>query len=356
MSTSEEQLIGDTLRAFRQKHVEGVWEKLDVPDAERFGALWAGLAEIGVTLLGLPEELSGLALGPAARFDVLHQLGAAVPALGFALIAHVSATSLLSEAAKGALPASLAQAIVEERFALVGSPLDVHAVPDFATALNGRLTLHGTQRAGLAHPDWLVVPARDGERLRLCVVRANAAGVHFTSGTSSHGLRLVPFGELSLVHAALAPEHVFDWPRSPDLVREADGLVAALLAGITSELAVRAAEYALDRYQGGKMIHEHDAVQELVGPIELSRRTIRAMALATLSEDGPADAGASAFAVELVRRSGLDAVQTFGGYGYMEDYRVERYLRDANTLETCWIHASERKRAIARDRFAELRA
>src|ERR1019366_9139847 len=66
------------------------------------------------------------------------------------------------------------------------------------------------------------------------------------------------------------------------------------------------------------------------------------------------DGGASAFGVELVRRSGLDAIQTFGGYGYMEDFRVERYLRDANTLETCWIHASARQRAVARHRFAEM--
>ncbi|MFP5383351.1 MAG: acyl-CoA dehydrogenase family protein [Gammaproteobacteria bacterium] len=40
-------------------------------------------------------------------------------------------------------------------------------------------------------------------------------------------------------------------------------------------------------------------------------------------------------------------MQTFGGYGYMQDYRVERYLRDANTLETFWIHAAARERDAA---------
>ena len=81
---------------------------------------------------------------------------------------------------------------------------------------------------------------------------------------------------------------------------------------------------------------------------------MRAVALQTLAQDGRGDGGASAFAVERVRQSGLDAVQTLGGYGYMEDYRVERYLRDANTLETCWIHAAARQREIARARFAAM--
>ncbi len=102
------------------------------------------------------------------------------------------------------------------------------------------------------------------------------------------------------------------------------------------------------------MIHEHDAVQELTGPIELARRMLEVLAIAALSEERAGDGGASALAIDLVRQSGLDAIQTYGGYGYMEDYRVERYLRDANTLENSWIHAAARRRAIARARFAEM--
>ena len=66
------------------------------------------------------------------------------------------------------------------------------------------------------------------------------------------------------------------------------------------------------------------------------------------------DGGASAFLIEHARQAGLDSVQSFGGYGYMEDYRVERYLRDANTLETFFIHASATTRRIAATSFAEL--
>jgi alkylation response protein AidB-like acyl-CoA dehydrogenase len=354
MSTGEGALIRGTLRSFRRQRIEADWDALNAPDAGLTLGLWRELQQLGVTTLGLPETAGGLALDAESRFDILHELGAGAPALAFALVSHVTALALLHEAGGGRLPAPLDAAAIQDRFALVGSPLDRTPEASFRLVTNGHPSLSGSQRVGLPYPDWLVVPALDAERLRLCVLRANEEGVAFAGRPSSHGLRLIPFGELVADRAAVRPEDVFPWPASGRPANEADGLVAAALAGMTSELADRAMAYAHERYQGGKMIQEHDAVQEMTGPIELSRRCLRAVALQTLAHDGAGDGGASAFAVERVRQSALDAIQTFGGYGYMEDYRVERYLRDANTLETCWIHAAARQREIARARFAAM--
>ncbi len=354
MPTDDVEMIRDLLRAFRKKRIEPEWDRLNVPDADRYGALWRELTQLGVTSFGLPAAAGGVELDARSRCDILLELGAASPALAFGLVGHVTALSLLAEASGGALPPLVAAAAPEARFALVGSVLDRAPGEGFRVVSNGETTLSGTLRAGLAYPDWLVVPAWEGERPRLCALRADDAGVRFSGKPSSHGLGLVPFGDLSLEHYAMRPEHVLAWPDSGRAANEADGLVTALLAGMAGELADRSMRYALERYQGGKMIHEHDAVQELTGPIELARRTLRTLAIAALSEERPGDGGTAALAVDLVRQCGLDAVQTLGGYGYMEDYRVERYLRDANTLETHWVHAAARRRAIARARFAEM--
>jgi alkylation response protein AidB-like acyl-CoA dehydrogenase len=354
MSTGEATLIRGTLRAFRRQRIEAAWDALNAPDAGRTIGLWRELQQLGVTTLGLPEAAGGLALDAESRFDILHELGAGSPALAFALVSHMTALALLREAAGGRLPAPLDAASIEDRFALVGSPLDRTPEASFRLVSSGQPRLSGSQRVGLAYPDWLVIPALEGNRLHLCVLRANAERVGFAGRPSSHGLCLIPFGALVADHAAVRPEDVFPWPASGRPANEADGLLAATLAGMTSELADRATAYAHERYQGGKMIEEHDAVQEMTGPIELSRRCLRAVALQALAHDGAGDGGASAFAVERVRQSALDAIQTFGGYGYMEEYRVERYLRDANTLETCWIHAATRQREIARARFAAM--
>ena len=346
MSKSDAAIIRESLRRFRKKEIEAQWEALNTPDAARYTRLWTTLHELGVT--------GGVALDAASRFETMSELGGASPALAMGLCSHVIAQALLSEAASGALSGALAVAVSDSRFALIGSPLD--RAPDASFDLRGddKLELSGRQRVAWPHPDWIVVPARQAGALRLCVLAVNGGGISFLPTPSSHGLCLMPFGELVLERVPIARAQVWQWPRTGHTAAVADGLVTALICGIIDELAERAMAYALQRYQGGKMIHEHDAVQQLVAPIELSRRVLKPLALSVLSQTEPGDGGASAFAVEIARQAGLDAVQTFGGYGYMEDYRVERYLRDVNTLETFWIHAEARGREIARNRFARM--
>jgi alkylation response protein AidB-like acyl-CoA dehydrogenase len=345
--------IASTLQAFRKRCIEAEWERLDRPDAARHELLWEGLGAIGVTSLGLPEARSGVELDAASRYEVLFRLGAALPSLGFGLIAHATALALIDEASAGSWPSTLNALSQGPRLGLVGSPLDARPHTPFQLTSNGRTTVSGSARVALAYPDWLVLPAVEASRTSLCVLPAQAPGVRFTEHPSSHGLRLVRFGELALDGVEVPSAQRLPWPDSGLAAHEADGLLTALLGGMARELADRAVAYALERRQGGKMIHRHDAVQQLVGPIELACRSLRALALEALSTRRPGDGGASAIAVQAVRSAGLDAIQTLGGYGYMEDFRVERYLRDANTLETFWIHAAARQRAIARAAFGE---
>jgi len=349
---SLDQTLGTTLGAFRTRRIEPEWERLDRPEGARFAVLWDGLRELGITHLGLPESRSGVDLDPASRFAIVSRLGAAVPSLAFALIAHATALALLDEATEGDWPGPLGDLPTGAPVALATSPLDADSDDAFQLAADGHLS--GTKRVALAHADWILLPARQGGLSRLCALRLDAPGVRFAPCPSSHGLRLVQFGELTVAGVTIPAPVVLPWPGSGFAAHEADGLITALLAGMAEELTQRAAAYAVGRRQGGKMITEHDAVQQLVGPIAFAERSLRALALDALSRRRRGDGGAAAFAVQTVRAAALDAIQTLGGYGYMEDYRVERYLRDANTLETFWIHAASRQRAIARARFAEL--
>jgi butyryl-CoA dehydrogenase len=349
---SLEQTLTSTLGSFRARRIEPEWERLDRPEGARFGALWGGLRELGITTLGLPESRSGVELDPASRFAIVSRLGAVLPSLAFALVAHATALALLDEATGSAWPAPLDALLDGAPLALAGSPLDAEPHGSFELVCNGKAILSGSKRVALAHADRILIPALEGPRPRLCVVGLDAPRVRFVERPSSHGLRLLRFGELTIDGAEVAAHAVLPWPESGFAAHEADGLVTSLLTGMAEELAQRAAAYAVVRRQGGKVIHEHDAVQQLVGPIEFAARPLRALALDALSRRARGDGGASAFAVQIVRSAALDAIQTLGGYGYMEDYRVERYLRDANTIETFWVHAASRQRAIARARFA----
>ena len=354
----DETIIRDTIRSFRSHEVEALWGELDRPARHAYDQLWHGLHELGLTLLELPEHAGGQRIGPSATFEVVSELAAGCPALAVGLALHLSALATLFEACPDReLTAELAEALPSCRFVLLGAVLEPSPQTGFELRSNGALVLAGSGRVAQPYADWLALPALQGESLKLVLVRADAEGVHFEGLPSSHGLRLLPFGQLTFDGVTLAPEQVFEWPAGGRARNLADGLFASLLAGITRELGERAMRYALERYQGGKMIHEHDAVRLLVAPIVLATRALRALALDTLSDAQRAgDGGASAFGVELARRSGLDAIQTFGGYGYMEDYRVERYLRDANTIETFWVHAAAVQRRIAAQCFERMQS
>lgn len=338
--------IQDLLDSFRRRHIEPDWEHLDRPQAARFAALWDALAATGLTGAARPEGDGGLVLGDAALAAAMAGLGAALPALGAALVSHLTAQALLVDAGDGRWPAALAP---DTALALTSSPLDATPATGFTLARVGKCwRLRGTQRVILPAASRPVVPAAAAGGLLLCTPESSAKGLSFAPATSSHGLGLLPFGTLTAEEVRVDDACVLDWPAPARATTLADGLVTALLAGMLDELALRATAYARQRKQAGKMISEHHAVQQLLGPMEISRRPLHLLASATLADSNAARRGgegtSSAFAVPLVRRAGLDAIQTLGGYGYMEDYRVERYLRDANTLETFWIHAARRER------------
>lgn len=354
-ATGDDVAIRDMLRAFRRRQIEPVWEHLNQPDAARFGALRTGLAETGLAACALPEADGGVPLTARDLHAAFAELGAALPSLAAALVSHLAAQALVVEAGGGRWPAGAGAPAADATLALLASPLDAEPAGAFALARDGDAwRLSGAARAMLPAADWLAIPARAADGLRLCLVPAGATGLAFQPVPSSHGLCLLPFGELRAQGAEVDAALVLAWPAGGRVANFADGLVASLLTGMVDELAVRAMDYARQRPQAGKMISEHHAVQQMVGPIELARRPLRAAAIATLSETRAGDGSASAFAVQIARRSALDAIQTFGGYGYMEDYRVERYLRDANTLETFWIHAAQRERDVAIHRCAAL--
>ena len=110
-------------------------------------------------------------------------------------------------------------------------------------------------------------------------------------------------------------------------------LMGAIACG-NAESAFRSAlQYAGERYQGGDLIINHGIVKQMLGSMKAKTyASMTAVREATMS-DNIADKMISRvlaciFGEEVCR----DAVQVFGGYGYMRDYPVERKYRDARTL------------------------
>jgi len=115
--------------------------------------------------------------------------------------------------------------------------------------------------------------------------------------------------------------------------------IAAQALGIARACLEEAAAYAQQRRQFGRPIAEFQAVRfalaDMATRLEAARLlTLRAAALRTAGQPAAREASmAKLFASEVAMWCAHRAVQLFGGYGYVEDYPVERYFRDAKITE-----------------------
>jgi alkylation response protein AidB-like acyl-CoA dehydrogenase len=116
--------------------------------------------------------------------------------------------------------------------------------------------------------------------------------------------------------------------------------MSAIAVGIARGAAAAARKYASERYQGGALIEDHPAIKMLIAGAEAAaaaaESTIHSLddgGLSSFTMLGKA-AAAKLMVMELCSRAVTDSLQAFGGYGYMEDFGMEKRLRDMAVLKS----------------------
>jgi alkylation response protein AidB-like acyl-CoA dehydrogenase len=115
--------------------------------------------------------------------------------------------------------------------------------------------------------------------------------------------------------------------------------IAACSVGLARAAFDAAVAFARERRQFGRAVIEFQGLQfmlaDMATQIEAARRLYREAARARDAGEGSSvDASvAKLFASDVAMRVTTDAVQVHGGYGYMREYPVERYMREAKALQ-----------------------
>ncbi|HNY64121.1 MAG TPA: acyl-CoA dehydrogenase [Deltaproteobacteria bacterium] len=176
------------------------------------------------------------------------------------------------------------------------------------------------------------------------LVPADTPGVQVTGISERTGLRSCGLFELSLKDVEIPADARLDEGDAASLVKRSVCLhwlgLSAIAAGNGQGALLAAKRYASERYQGGTLIENHPAVRKLVARSEARVET--AFALLLKAAESLEDAGdclrqcaiAKLTITELGFQAVTDCLQVFGGYGYMEDYRMEKRLRDAVVLKS----------------------
>jgi len=321
-----------------------------------YGGAGLGLAELCI----VGEELAAACLSTAAT--VLHQADMVVGRLA----RHGSEEQKrrwLPGLIDGSVIGCLAMTEPE-----AGS--DVMSMRTQAERVDGGWRLNGTKTFITNGPvaDLALVYARTGDaedrRLGLFAVPADAPGFSRGRKFSKMGWRGSPTGELILDDCVVDDEALVG---GPDEGRE------ILLAGLDSERVLMAAEsvglaqgaleealaYARERRQFGRPIGEFQLIGGKLADMYTETEAARALTWTALARVEAGDAGARELASaaklmggDVAMRVTTEAVQVLGGYGYIDEFPVERYMRDAKLMQIGGGTAEIQRFIIARGLLA----
>jgi alkylation response protein AidB-like acyl-CoA dehydrogenase len=162
------------------------------------------------------------------------------------------------------------------------------------------------------------------------------------------GMMSSPTGELFFDNVRLTPDRLLGENRESDKdgresAREnfsAERIGIAMMAlGIINECHKLCVDYAKTRTLWGKNIGQFQLIQLKLAKMEIARMNVQNMVFQTIERQRKGKplslAEASAiklYSSEAATEVAMDAVQLFGGNGYMAEYRVEQLARDAKSL------------------------
>ena len=355
--SDEHQMIRDALRSFAQERL--------VPNAARWDRdhhfpreELQELAALGAFGVAVPEQYGGAGLDYVALALVLEEIAAGDG--GISTIISVNncpvcsiAMMYASEAQKQQWLRPLAQGELLGAFALTephtGS--DAAALRTTATRDGEHYVINGTKQ--------FITSGKYGDVAIVMAVTDKAAGKKGISAfwvpTNTPGYIVAGVEHKMGQHSSDTAQIVFENCRVPveNLIGEEgmgykialSGLeggrigIASQAVGMARAAYEAALAYAKDRESFGKAIFEHQAVQfrlaEMAMKIEAARQLI--LHAASMKDAGlpclKEAAMAKLFASEMAERVVSDAMQVFGGYGYVADFPVERIYRDVRVCQ-----------------------
>lgn len=371
--SEDQRMIRDMARDFARREIAPhaqAWEKAGWID----DALVAQMGELGLLGMVVPEEWGGSYIDYVAYALAVEEISAGDGATGALMSIHNSVgcgpvLNYGSQAQKDEWLAELASGRAIGCFALTepqaGS--EAHNLRTRAELVDGQWVLNGSKqfcsnakRAKLAIVFAVTDPDLGKKGLSAFLVPIDTPGFAVERSEHKMGIRASDTCAVSLSDCRI-PEANLLGERGKGLAIALSNLeggrigIGAQALGIARAAFEAALLYARERVQFGKPIAEHQSIANMLADMQTQLNAARLLILhaARLKSAGlPCLSEASQaklFASEMAEKVCSQAVQIHGGYGYLEDYPVERYYRDARITQIYEGSSEIQRLLIARE-------
>jgi alkylation response protein AidB-like acyl-CoA dehydrogenase len=355
--TEEQKMVQETAYKFATKEFPPLSEECDREEKYPI-PLWKKAAEAGLAAAFIPEEYGGSGFGFFGFALVVEQLCRIDMGLGFCVMSGFGTENIIicgsEEQKKKYLPlVASGQAMFAGAYTEAGSGTDLVGARTTAVKDGNEYVINGTKMfiTNGTICDYYVVfcvtnpkAEKVHNKHSLIIVEANRPGITKNKIHGKMGIRASDTAEIAFEDVRVPCEnligaegkafnelmHFFDTTRT---------FVSAQALGLSQGALDLALQYTKERVVMGKTLNSYQGVQftlaEMATRVEMMR--LGTYKAAWQVDNGQMDAKFNAMVKYYTAENAVwicdKALQMFGGYGYIDEYPVQRFYRDAKVLE-----------------------
>lgn len=353
----EQEMVRKMVRDFARKEIVPI--AIEIDEEQRFPKeIFKKMAELN--MLGMPfdEKYGGAGFDCVSYTIALEELARVCASTALSYSAHVSlAASPIDEFGteeqkqKYLKPLATGEKIGSFGLTEPTAGSDAGGTKTIAVKDGGSYVLNGSKvfitNAEVA--DIFVITAvtdkSKGTRgISSFIIEKGAAGFEVGKKENKCGMRASPTSMLHFTDCRIPEENLLGKFNEgyKQFLRTLDGGrigIAVQSLGIAKEAMKRSVVYAQEREQFGKKIGDFQAIQFKIADMAANIHAAELIIYnaANRKQEGKSykrEAGiAKLYATEMATKAANEAIQIHGGYGYMKEYEVERFWRDAKLLE-----------------------
>jgi isovaleryl-CoA dehydrogenase len=357
--TQEQNMLKETVRKFAEKEVAPYVEEMD--REEKFiDEIWEKAKTLGFHGMGIPAEYDGMLTDYLSFCLMGEELGKVDAGVATTFGAHALlcanniARNATEEQKKKYLPV-LASGNKKGCMGLTepGAGSDAISLKTRARKVGKEYILNGAKTfiSNAPFADIALIYATTDPSLGVAgictfIVEKDFPGYHVGRKLSKMGLRSSPTGEIIMEDCHVPEENLLGGVEGKGLRQMFSGLDVerfmwgGLAIGIAQAAFDAALKYSKEREQFGQPIFNFEMIQDKLATMLVELEAARLLTYKGLTywdqgkfkEARMLAAQSKLYACEMANRVTADAVHIHGGYGYMKEFPVERYMRDAKVF------------------------
>ena len=353
----EHTLLVDMVKDFANTEIAPIAHDMD-KNCEIPKKIISQMAELGLMGIPIPEKYGGAGMDTVAYAAAVLELAKVDASVAITMAAHTSLGSLpiaiagTEEQKQKYLP-KLASGEVLGAFGLTEPEAGSDAGSTKTTAVldgdeyvvnGGKIFITNSSLAGLLTLTTNIIENGENKGIGALIVETDNPGLKIGPKEKKMGWRASDTRQLFFENMRVPKENLLGQPTEgfKTFLKTLTGgriSVAALSCGTAEGAYQQALNYSTERKAFGKEIHKFQAVgfklADMATDIEAAKLlTFHAAWMKDQGKDVTKVAAmAKLFASEAAMRITTEAIQIHGGYGYVKEYDVERFFRDAKVLE-----------------------